>query len=208
MEATAQVIPIKKKASLADVLKSARTTETTKKSSTPLLKVGEDTAQLAQEVKELKTEVESLKSALDIKEMELVDLIRPLRAEYIKNREFTSSVKIPTTDNLTLMITWAEKYIKCPPANEEGIVNLIGQERYDNYFSVMNTITVRDMPEEKLEELIERVGAENFAEYFSVETNIKPNERFKLDKYRVFSDDELDELELVGIKQYKASVKK
>lgn len=196
--------------SVNSVLKSAQKSgDSKKKSAAPLLTVTDYVKKIAAEILSLKTEVEDLSSTLDLKNAELIGKVRPLRNTYIKDHEFVSSVKVPTTDGMSLTIVFSGNYVKCGPENEESIINLIGQDRYNNYFNVTNTIKVKsDLSNEKLEELIKKVGATKFAEYFEVDTNIKPNERFQKEQLFNFTEDEIDELELVGVKAYKPSIKK
>ena len=202
--ATAQ----KAKISLADVLKKARSTEPKTKSTTPVLDTSDETRTLTTEVRKLKVEIDSLTSIYDMKGMELIDIVRPLREDFVKNRAFTSSVKLPTLDGMLLTVAFSSNYVKCPPENEDAIIGIIGQERYEKYFGVTNTIKVKsDIAPEHLQELIDRVGAEDFAAFFEVSTNIKPNERFKQGQFFDFKADELKALEGAGVKAYKPSIK-
>ena len=202
--ATAQ----KAKMSLADVLKQARSTEPKTKSSTPVLDTSDETRQLTQEVKDIKGQLDSLTSVYEMKGQELIDIVRPLREAYVKTRSFTSSVKIPTLDGMLLTIAFSSNYRKCAPENEDAIVSLIGQERYEKYFGVTNTIKVKaDIAPQHLQELIDRVGAEDFAAFFEVSTNIKPNEMFKAGQFFDFKSEELKALEGAGVVPYKPSIK-
>ena len=196
--------------SVNSVLKSAqKTTDSKKKSSAPLLTVTDYVKKVAQEIKDLKVDIENQTSILDLKGAELISKVKPLRDKYIKEKEYVSSVKVPTIDETCLTVVFASNYINCGPENEDSIVNLIGKDRYENYFNVTNTIKVKsDLSNEMLEELIKKVGPSKFAEYFDVTTNIKPNERFQKEQLFNFTEDELDELELVGVKAYKPSIKK
>jgi hypothetical protein len=59
-----------------------------------------------------------------------------------------------------------------------------------------------------LGELVARIGAEDFASFFDVETNIKPNERFKQDQFFNLTKPERERLEDAGVKAYKPSIKR
>ena len=132
----------------------------------------------------------------------------PIYPDRFPARSFTSSVKIPTLDGMLLTIAFSSNYRKCAPENEDAIVSLIGQERYEKYFGVTNTIKVKaDIAPQHLQELIDRVGAEDFAAFFEVSTNIKPNEMFKAGQFFDFKSEELKALEGAGVVPYKPSIK-
>jgi len=198
----------KKTTNVLDVLAKARVSAPAKKSSSPVLAVPLKTKEQAQEIRELKMKMDDLKAELTVKESDFLFAITPLRKEYILSREYVSSVKVPTTDGLSLTVVWSHAYLNCPPDNADQIVEAIGEDRYIKYFDIKNTIKVKDeLPIEKLEELINKVGTDVFAEFFDVETNIRPNDRFKYDQFTDFTDEELEQLELAGVKQKKAAIK-
>lgn len=192
-----------------DILKGAAKSSDTKKNGTPVIEVDVKTKKLVTEFRSLKKDEDEIKAKIEMTGAELIDVALPKRLDLIKSKhEFLSSVKVPSDDGMSVTISWKHAYIKCDPANEESIMNFLGKEKYDKYFKVMNTIKVKDdLPKEKLEELIKKVGYEKFAEYFTVEQNIKPVPRFTEDAPFIFSEDELNELELLGVKQYKAAIK-
>lgn len=193
---------------LQDVLKTAQKTDT-KKSSVPTLEVDQPVRTIAQDWLDLKIAYDDLGSLLDQRGAELTNAVTADRVDYIRQKGFTSSVRVPTNDKRTVTIEWKHSFYKCPPDCEQDIINVIGDDRYDAYFGIANTIKVKDdISTIKLQELIDLVGADQFAEYFEVSSSIKPNERFKLDQYTRFSPEELRALELAGVKQYKPAIKK
>jgi hypothetical protein len=192
-----------------DILKGAAKASDTKKNGTPVIEVDDKTKKIVTEFRKLKKDEDELKAKIDMKGAELITVADPKRHDLMNvKREYLSSVKVPSEDGMSVTISWKHAYVKCDPSNEESIVNFLGREKYDKYFKVMNTIKVKDdLPKDKLADIINKLGIEKFKEYFEVEQNIKPVPTFTTDAPFVFSDDELNELELLGVKQYKAAIK-
>lgn len=214
MAKTAKVIDFKKEEAkkknlIENVLKGARKETPEKKNGTTLLTVSDKLKKLAKEVYDLKTDEENIKAKRTTKEAELIDNVTPLRKQHVITKGYEPSVKVPTSDGLTLTVVYPHRFAKCAPENEEALIKAITEDKYKKYFNVVNVITVKqDISQEKLEKLIKKVGAEEFAEFFDVDTTIKPNDRYKNDQFTEFTDKEILDLELAGVKAIKASVKK
>jgi len=199
-----------KKANMADFLKSAsKKTEAKPKSKTPLLTVPVTTMELAQKVRKLKDGLDSIQSVLTMREAELLLAVEDERVKICTVQGYTSSLKIPTPDGNSVMITYSSNWKKCSIENEDRIIGIIGQEKYDKYFGVTNKISVKaEIPPEELAELIEKIGTESFLKYFDVEANIRPKEMYKTEQFTQFSPHERKQLTAEGsIEAYKPSVK-
>lgn len=192
--------------SLKNLLRTAaKPEEPAKKSATPILPVDEQVKGLATEVRKAKELADSSKTLFEMKSQELVDAIADLRGELCR-RNYTSAVRIPTLDNLSVTIVWSGNYTKISGSKEADLVSIVG-DKYPEYFQSKFAITVKDeLSDDERTEFINRLGAEMFTKFCSVEEVIKPTERFKFD--HVCMDRATREaLEMATVKQFKASVR-
>jgi len=100
---------------LSDVLAgaSAPKPSKSKKSSVPVLEVGEDVKKLAGRVREVKEQLDSAESMYETLGAELVQKVAPLREDLCR-RSYLSSVRVPDSKGLSVGISWADKYKAIP----------------------------------------------------------------------------------------------
>ena len=216
MEATAK--KIEKAGSLKDIMRSAnKPTPASSKSKIPVVSADDEMRELAQEVLDLKTQIESLTTELERAGKTLIDKAFPIRQELCK-KEFTTSVKIPTRTNNLVVLVWSGNYSKIKPENESVLIDILGED-YTELFKSKFVISAEDKTDAELYELFAwlspdggkteeglKMGQERFARFFTVEEVIKPTENF-IRKHVLMSDELREKLEMAGVKQYKASVK-
>ncbi len=158
----------------------------------------------ATRIREIKEQLDSLESELDVLASEVTETVEPLRAEIIKAKGYNSSVKIPDTNGMYLTLTWLAKYSKTPLDNKGTLENILGED-YGNYIDQRMVIKVKDVSENSLKDLIASVGAERFSQFFEVERWLEPTRRYTEEFYTA-----LDRVrqQLAGIiRQYKPSIK-
>ena len=215
MEATAK--KMEKAGSLKDVMRSANKPTPASKSKIPVIEGDDETRELAQEILELKTQIESLTTELEKAGKLLIDKVSPVRQDICK-KEFTTSVKVPTRTNNLVVLVWSGNYSKIKPENEGGLIDILGED-YQEFFKSKFVISAEDKTDAELYELFSwlspdggeteeglRMGQERFARFFTVEEVIKPTENF-IRKHVLMPDELREKLEMAGVKQYKASVK-
>jgi hypothetical protein len=191
---------------LADVLSSATAPKESKsKSKVPLLTVSEDVKKNAAKIREVKEELDSLESMYENLSAELIEKVSPLR-ENLCRQGYVSSVRIPDNKGLSVSLSWADKYSKINAANEKELKEIAG-DRFDDYFAKDLVITVKDISEESLKEIVKAVGPERFSQFFTVEKSFKPNSRFNQEQFTAFTPEQRQRLLQAGVKQNKPSVK-
>jgi hypothetical protein len=204
------VVPLKRKNEQPDfdvsaILATATEAKTPKsKSKVPLLDVGPETQQLATEIRELRDEIESLTSICKTKESGLLNHIEGER-EHVCKMGYSASIKVPDTTGHSLTISYRDQYSKVDMTNAATIKGIVG-DRYEDYFTTGLEITVKDVTDAALKELIALVGPEKFARFFSVERWIKPTPRYTTEFFTAFSTEERERLSQV-VRQYTPSIK-
>ena len=192
--------------SIDDVLSTATQPKEAKSSSkTPLLIVPKDVMEKISRLREIREELDSLESEWDLLSAETVDLVEPLRADIIRRQGYTSSVKVPDTNGLSATISWSAKYSAVDLSNAPAIEAVIG-DRSNQFFTKEMKITVKDVTEDALRDLIQSVGPERFAQFFSVERWLSPTKRYTEEFYTAFNEKERAALAPI-VRQYKPSVK-
>jgi len=194
--------------SIDDVLAGASTPakEAKSKSTTPVLTVSKEVKELVARIREQKEEFTSLKGMIEADEAELRELIAPLRGKLCQ-KGYVSTVRVPSTDDKSVSVTWSKSYSKCELDNREAIVEIVGEEEYDDLFTAEKEITVKgDIDDKTLRELIDAVGPMRFAEFFDVKRWIKPTERYTEGFFSSFNEEQREALAGM-VQQYKASIK-
>ncbi len=174
-------------------------------SKVPVLSVPKETEALVTEIRQIKEELDSLKSIFELKEAELIKTIAPLR-EKLCMSGYVSSVKIPDSENLSVLLSWKDAYTKIAMDATAMIQDIVGDEKYPQFFQPDMTITVKDVSEGALTELIEAVGADRFAEYFEVERSLKPTSRYTTEYFIAFTGEQREKLSHY-VRQYKPALK-
>jgi hypothetical protein len=192
--------------SIDDVLSTAtRLKETKSSSKTPLLTVGKDVMEKVARLREIREELDSLESEWDLLSADTVALVEPMRADIIRRQGYTSSVKVPDTNGLSATISWSAKYSAVDLSDAPAIEAVIG-DRANQFFTKEMKITVKDVTEDALRDLIQSVGPERFAQFFSVERWLTPTKRYTEEFYTAFNEKERAALAPI-VRQYKPSVK-
>ncbi len=176
-----------------------------KKPTAPVLVVGEDIKKLATRVREVKEQLDSAESMYETLGAEFIQKVAPLRDDLCR-RSYQSSVRVPDTKGLSVGISWSDKYCAIPSENEDALRELAGVA-YDDYFTGSIEVSVRDISEESLTELVKAVGPERFARFFSVVKTIKPTTRFTQEQFNVYTPEQRQQFILAGVKQFKPSIK-
>jgi hypothetical protein len=192
--------------SIDDVLSTAAKPKEAKSSSkTPVLNVGKDVMEKVARLREIREELDSLESEWDLLSADTVTLVEPMRADVIRRQGYTSSVKIPDTNGLSATSSWSAKYSAVDLSNAPVIEAVIG-DRANQFFTKEMKITVKDVTEDALRDLIQSVGPERFAQFFSVERWLIPTKRYTEEFYTSFNEKERAALAPI-VRQYKPSVK-
>jgi len=193
--------------SIDDVLSTATQPKEAKSSSkTPVLTVGKDVMEKVARLREIREELDSLESEWDLLSADTVSLVEPMRADLIRRQGYTSSVKVPDTNGLSATISWSAKYSAVDLSNTPTIEAAIGKDRANQFFAREMKITVKDVTEDALRDLIQSVGPERFAQFFSVERWLSPTKRYTEEFYTAFNEKERAALAPI-VRQYKPSVK-
>lgn len=191
---------------LNDVLASATVAKEAKsKSKVPLLTVSEEIKSNASKLREIKEELDSLESMYETLSAQMIEKISPMR-ESVCKQGYQSSIRIPDSKGLSITISWSDKYCKIPPENEETFRSITGK-KFDEYFTKDMTITVKDMSENTLKEIVKAIGPERFSQFFSVEKIIKPTSRFTQEQFTAFTHEQRQQLQQAGVRQHKPSIK-
>lgn len=187
------------------VLGSASKPEKTKKSAIPVLEVSSTVEKDVDKIRELKEQIDSLQTVLDMKFAELLGVVKKDREEICK-REYVSSVKVPGSVDETITIVWKHAYSKVELERETELKQIVGA-RYGEYFARKAKIEIKEgISDEALMELIQAIGIDKFREHFDVERWIAPLQRYTTEYYNVFSAEEREKLEEI-VRQYKPSLK-
>jgi hypothetical protein len=196
----------KEEFSLDDILSSAQTTKE-KSSSTkvPILTVSKETQEKVSRIRELKDQLDSLTSEFEVVSAEVIEEIDSLRMDVLKKQGYSSSVKVPDSKGMSIMLSWSANYSKVPIDNKDAL-KLIAKDRFEGFFGTEIVIKVKDVSEESLKELVSTVGPEQFARFFEVERWIKPTKRYTEEFVTAFTDAEREKLSAI-VKQYKPSIK-
>jgi len=186
-----------------DVLKTAEIKKTNGngKSKILMLKVSDEVAISASRLRELKTELDSIKAEYGMVEEDFLSEVIKAKEILMKDVGWIPTVKVPDTTGGSVTVIWSHSYSKIPIDNEELLKENV--PNYDNYFEQKTEIKVKDVTENTLSELINLVGAENFSRFFEVERWISPTEKFTEDSWKIPSMDNLTGI----IKQKKPSVR-
>jgi hypothetical protein len=193
--------------SIDDVLSTATQPKEAKSSSkTPLLIVPKDVMEKISRLREIREELDSLESEWDLLSADTVSLVEPMRADLIKRQGYTSSVKVPDTNGLSATISWSAKYSAVDLSNTPTIEAAIGKDRARQFFTGEMKITVKDVTEDALRDLIQSVGPERFAQFFAVERWLSPTKAYTERFYAAFNEKERAALSPI-VRQYKPSVK-
>ncbi len=194
--------------SLTDVLASATVVkkDAKSKSKVPVLTVSDGIKAQAARIREIKEQLDSLETEYETVSAEVIQAVSPLREALCKQQGYLSSVRVPDSKGLSIGISWADKYCKISPENEDAIREIAG-ERFDDYFTTELVVTVKDISEESLTEIIKAVGPERFAQFFAVEKSLKPTSRFTQEQFTALSDEERKQFLQSGVKPFKPSIK-
>ena len=155
-------------------------------------------------------EIDSAKAAkadLELSEEELLQEVTPAYVTRLKER-YVNSAKI-TEGDVEATISWKDAYSKVPIEKSAEIRDLVGDEKYDDYFKEVNEIVVKEdvaSNPKLLEELIKAVGPDTFSKYFDVAQHIKPSSRFTEERHRTLSPEVNGQLD-VTVRQYKPAVR-
>jgi hypothetical protein len=191
---------------LEDVLASATAAKETKSASkTPVIEANEELSGMAKRLRELKDDIESKTSEFDSLSADFVEQIEPLRAAYIVRNGFTSSVKVPDGEGKSVSVTFSSNYSKIAVASQGAVEELAG-DSFDLFFKKEMEITVKDVTEESLMELVQAVGPERFARFFVVNRWMLPTKAYTEQFYTAFDEGQRTGLKGL-VKQYKPSIK-
>ena len=191
---------------LEDVLASATAAKEAKSTSkTPVIEVDKGLSGMAKRLRELKDEIESKTSEFESLSADFVEQVEPLRAAYIVRNGFTSSVKIPDGEGKSVSVGFSSNYSKVAVASQGAIEELTG-DAFERFFKKEMEITVKDVSDDNLMELVEAVGPERFARFFSVNRWIIPTKAYTEQFYTAFDDGQRAALKGL-VKQYKPSIK-
>jgi len=193
---------------LADILATATEPKKgkTSKSKVPVLTVSNEIKTKATRIREVKEELDSLESMYETLSAEVIESVSPLREALCRQQGYQSSVRIPDTKGLSIGVSWADKYSKISAENEKELRE-IAADKFDEYFTKDMVITVKDISEESLKEIVKAVGPERFAQFFAVEKTFKPNTRFTHEQFTAFTHEQRQRFLQAGVKQNKPSIK-
>ena len=193
--------------SIDDILSTATQPKEAKSSSkVPVLTVGKDVQQKLARLREIKELLDSLESEWDLLSAETTAQVEPMRADIIKRLGYTSSVKALDTNGLAATLSWSTKYSAVDLSNAPTIEAAIGKDRATQFFTREMKITVKDVTEDALRDLIQSVGPERFAQFFAVERWLSPTKAYTEQFYAAFNEKERATLAPI-VRQYKPSVK-
>ena len=192
--------------SIDDVLSTATQPKEAKSSKTPLLTVPKDVMEKVARLREIREELDSLESEWDLLSADTVALVEPMRVDLIKRQGYTSSVKVPDMNGLSATISWSAKYSAVDLSNGPAIEEAIGKDRAHQFFTREMKISVKDVTEDALRDLIQSVGPERFAQFFAVERWLSPTKAYTEQFYAAFNEKERAALAPI-VRQYKPSVK-
>jgi hypothetical protein len=193
--------------SIDDILSTATQPKETKSSSkVPVLTVGKDVQQKLTRLREIKDLLDSLESEWDLLSAETTAQVEPMRADIIKRLGYTSSVKALDANGLAATLSWSTKYSAVDLSNAPTIEAAIGKDRATQFFTREMKITVKDVTEDALRDLIQSVGPERFAQFFAVERWMSPTKAYSEQWYTAFNEKERAALTPI-VRQYKPSIR-
>jgi hypothetical protein len=193
--------------SIDDILSTATQPKEAKSSSkVPVLTVSKDVQQKLTRLREIKELLDSLESEWDLLSAETTAQVEPMRADIIKRLGYTSSVKALDTNGLAATLSWSTKYSAVDLSNAPTIEATIGKDRATQFFTREMKITVKDVTEDALRDLIQSVGPERFAQFFAVERWMSPTKAYSEQFYTAFNEKERTALAPI-VRQYKPSIR-
>lgn len=218
MNNTAEQINTTTTTGLKAILRKAqKPAEEVKKGKTPLLDATEEAKKLAQQILDNKKKMDNAKTDLERDTALLTSLLSNKRKELCQ-REYTSSIRVPTANGNSILIVWSGNYVKITTDKEDELIRIVG-DKYQDYFKSRFVITAEDKSDDELYTLFGwlspdggetpeglQMGQERFAQFFTVDEVIKPTERFVHD-HVLMSDSKRADLEAAGVRQYKPSIK-
>jgi hypothetical protein len=191
-----------------DILKKAAANKQEKptKGHTPILKVADDIKALASEIRRAKDALDSADAEFSMLSADMIERIEADRAAFIRDEGYTPSIRVPDNDNKSILITYSSNHRKIDSTQEDTLKGIVGDEAFDTYFSIKNTIVVKaDISEENLNKLIDLVG-DDLEVFFDVEQTIKVNSRYEQEKLMAFTKGQRENLNEI-VKAYKPSIK-
>ncbi len=189
---------------VTDVLKKAATKKSNR-SSTDMVEVSVSPGLLSKHRRKYEA-AKAAKEELEESEEALLQEVIPQYQEQLKER-YVSSARASEGD-AEATIVWKDAYSNIPLDKAEKIKDLVG-EKYDEYFTEINEIVVREdvaQNPDLLKELVEAVGPDTFSKFFDVEQHIKPVTKFTAERQRTLSpevNEKLNEL----VRQHKPAVR-
>lgn len=189
---------------VTDVLKKAAAKKSTRPS-TDMVEIPVPPGLLTKH-KEKYDAAKAAKADLELSEEELLQEVTPAYVTRLKER-YINSARVSEND-IEATISWKDAYSKVPIEKSAEIRDLVGDEKYDDYFKEVNEIVVKDdvaSNPKLLEELIKAVGPDTFSKYFDVAQHIKPTSRFTEERHRTLSPEVNGQLD-VTVRQYKPAV--
>lgn len=194
-----------KEMDLEAVLNTATKEKKSTKSTIPVVTISEVVAKEVDVLRELKEQLESIQTMIDLKSAELIKVVSPQR-EKICKQEYTSSIKLAGTKGETITLTWKDAYSKVDVDHESDIKDIIS-DRYVEFFKKEMQIKAKDdISEQDLKDLIGAIGATKFTQYFEVERWIAPVKRYTTEFFNTFTAEEREKLSEI-VRQYKPSLK-
>ena len=204
---------------LKDVMLSAPQKEASQsKSKTPILNVSVDVQKKAEAVYNAKVKMEMDEREFEVLSAELVTEVAPMRKDLCQ-REYVSSVKVPTGTKHLVEVTFSGNFKKIPHSQERELVSIMGENEYKQNFFTKYEIIAEDKTEQELEQFFRMlspndgateedraIGIARFKSFFKVKGTIRPYENFKRN-FLFYPEDKRNKLELSGVVQYTPSIK-
>ena len=150
-------------------------------------------------------DIDTSKTKAAMLSSDIITAITPLREDLCKE-EYQTTVKVPDDDGNMISVSYQHKYSKAGPEIVDDVEKIIGEDKFDRWFSVNNIIKVKNTTDDKLNELIDIIGEDRFAEFFSVEQNLVPKEAYTKEKIVELSREERSELDTL-IRPYSPSIR-
>ncbi|MDP2167966.1 MAG: hypothetical protein Q8J64_06520 [Thermodesulfovibrionales bacterium] len=121
-------------------------------SKAPVLMVGEDVKKLASKVRELKAELDSIEAMYEARAAELIEKVASQREALCKSG-YVSAVRVPDSGGLSVGVSWSSNYSKVGMENADTLKGIAGKG-FEDYFTTEMSISVKDVSEDALSELI------------------------------------------------------
>jgi hypothetical protein len=160
-----------------------------KKSNIPELLPDEQTQENLLSYKLIREEIDSATAKMKGLAEEILAVAVEMKEKYCKENGFVKSIKLEDKNGDNATIVWSDWYSKIDLALKGEIENLVGN--YEKYFQTNMNITVKDVSEADLKELIKRVGEKDFSKFFSVERWISPTSKYTEDFHSLPNKEEL-----------------